>query len=31
MQVTVQAIGAVSSLVVYPAIPFIAFGFFSIY
>jgi choline transporter-like protein 2/4/5 len=31
MQVTVQAIGAVPSLVVYPAIPFIAFGFFFIY
>ncbi|CAK9865675.1 unnamed protein product [Sphagnum jensenii] len=30
-KVTVQAIGAVPSLVVYPAIPFIAFGFFFIY
>jgi len=31
MQVTMHAIGALSSLVVYPAIPFIAFGFFFIY
>jgi hypothetical protein len=31
MQVTMQAIGAVPSLVVYPAIPFIAFGFFFFY
>ncbi len=31
MQVTVQAIGAVPSLVVYPAIPFMAFGLFFIY